>query len=164
MVPQTYNFRSVTVADRALLAGWLSQAHVRAWWGEAEPHDADALADPQVARWIVSLRDHPFAFLQDYSVHEPDHHFAHLPPASRGIDQFIGDPQMIGLGHGRGMIETRCRAMFGQGVPVIATDPHPENSRAIAVYQKLGFRVIGPPQQTPWGLILPMCLRPEALT
>ena len=158
-VQASYAFRRVTVADRAMLAQWLSQPHVRAWWGDADSHDAGALADPRVARWIVSLGDQPFAFLQDYSVHGWDnHHFAQLPAGSRGIDQYIGDPQMAGLGHGPAFIACRCRALFDQGAPVIAIDPHPENARAIAVYQNLGFRVNGPPQETQWGLILPMCL------
>lgn len=39
---------------------------------------------------------------------------------------------------------------------MIATDPHPNNARSIAVYKKLGFKPFGLPQKTQWGLILPM--------
>ncbi|WWR55751.1 hypothetical protein RV999_26300 (plasmid) [Sinorhizobium meliloti] len=39
--------------------------------------------------------------MQDYTVHGwDDHHFAHLAKGSRGIDQYIGDPEMVGVGHG----------------------------------------------------------------
>ncbi len=48
------------------------------------------------------------------------------------------------------------RALFNEGAPVIGTDPHPANERAIAVYRKLGFEPSGPPRDTRWGLILPM--------
>lgn len=66
---------------------------------------------------------------------------------------------MIGVGHGSAFIGARMRALFDEGVPVIATDPHPANERAIAVYRKLGFEPFGPPQETRWGLILPMLAR-----
>ncbi|MBY4610034.1 acetyltransferase [Rhizobium sp. 9T] len=155
-----YSFRRATLDDLPLLAAWQSTPHVRAWWDSDEPYDAEDLADPRVARWIVSTAERPFAFMQDYTVHGwEDHHFAKLPTESRGIDQYIGDPEMIGVGHGSAFIGARMRALFDAGVPVIATDPHPANERAIAVYRKLGFEPSGSPQETRWGLILPMLAR-----
>lgn len=155
-----YSFRKVVLDDLPLLAAWQSAPHVRQWWESAEPYSAADLADPKVARWIVSSDGHPFAFMQDYTVHGwEDHHFAGLPEGSRGIDQYIGDPEMTGRGHGQAFIRARMNALFEAGVPVIATDPHPENPRAIAVYKKLGFEPAGPPEMTQWGLILPMLAR-----
>lgn len=152
-----YRFRQATLDDLALLKAWQTTPHVSRWWGLDPPFDAESLADPRVARWIVSQAAHPFAFMQDYSVHGwEDHHFSHLPKGARGIDQYIGDPEMIGLGHGPAFIGTRLRALFGAGAPVIATDPHPNNDRAIAAYKKLGFKTSGPPQKTKWGVIVPM--------
>lgn len=155
-----YSFRRATLADLDLLMEWQSRPHVREWWDASEPYDEEDLADPRVARCIVSYAGRPFAFMQDYTVHGwPDHHFGHLPKGSRGIDQFIGDPEMIGVGHGSAFIGARMQALFDAGAPVIATDPHPDNERAIAVYRKLGFEPFGPRQETPWGLILPMMAR-----
>jgi aminoglycoside 6'-N-acetyltransferase len=160
MTPNQYSFRKVTLDDLNMLTGWRSNAHVREWWDSDEPYDEADLADPRVTRWIVSNAGRPFAFMQDYAVHGwEEHHFAHLPKGSRGIDQFIGDPEMIGVGHGSAFITMRMQALFDRGTPVIATDPHPKNSRAIAVYKKLGFEPFGPPQKTQWGLILPMCAK-----
>lgn len=106
------------------------------------------------------MDERPFAFMQDYTVHGwENHHFAKLPKGSRGIDQYIGDPDMIGVGHGSAFIGARVQTLFDEGAPVIATDPHPDNKRAIAVYRKLGFGPFGPPQETQWGLILPMRAR-----
>lgn len=140
-----------------MIAAWQGQPHVRAWWDAATPYDADDLADPRVARWIVETGGRSFAFMQDYTVHGWDeHHFAQLPPGSRGIDQFIGEAEMIGHGHGTAFIAARLWALFEAGAPVVATDPHPDNGRAIAAYRKVGFKVFGPPQDTRWGLILPM--------
>lgn len=152
-----YDFRKATVDDLALLTAWRSAPHVREWWGDDAPFDADKLTDPRVARWIVSTGGRPFAFMQDYTVHGwESHHFANLPKGSRGIDQYIGDPEMVGIGHGSALIGCRMQVLFAEGAPVIATDPHPDNARAIAVYKKLGFEQSGPPEQTEWGLILPM--------
>ncbi|WP_424965950.1 GNAT family N-acetyltransferase [Dinoroseobacter sp. S375] len=160
-----YSFRTLTLADAPLLARWRAQPHIHRWWGEERPYDADALRDPRVSRWIVALNTRPMAFLQDYSVHGWDegHHFAHLPAGARGIDQYIGPPELLGRGHGPAFIATHLRSLLAQGAPLIATDPHPENRRAIAAYGKLGFRPAGPVEETGWGPILPMHLRPQTL-
>lgn len=152
-----FEFRQLTIDDLDLLREWQARPHVRAWWDSDEPYNREEISDPRVSRWIVCLDQRPFAFMQDYAVHGwPDHHFAELPNGSRGIDQYIGDPELIGAGHGSAFICARMRTLFDQGAPVIATDPHPDNTRAIYVYKKLGFEPSGPPQETRWGLILPM--------
>lgn len=150
-------FRKVTTADLRLLATWHSQPHVREWWESSEPSTGEELADPRVARWIVSYAGRPFAYMQDYTVHGwSDHHFYQLPKGSRGIDQFIGEPEMMAQGHGSAFILERLKALFAEGAPVVATDPDPKNARAIAAYKKSGFREFGPVQDTPYGRILPM--------
>lgn len=162
--PTTYHFRKVTPEDLDLLARWRATLHVRAWWDSDEPYSLEELADERVARWIVSTQGRAFGYMQDYTVHGwDDHHFASLPKGARGIDQFIGDPNMIGLEHGQGMIRAQMQRLFEAGVPVIGTDPHPDNERAIAVYTKLGFVLLGPAHETKWGLILPMIARPQQL-
>jgi aminoglycoside 6'-N-acetyltransferase len=158
----SYFFNPARVDELAMLRQWMQYPHVNQWWGTDDPYDDEELADCRVSRWIVSFDGRPFAFMQDYSVHGWDqHHFDYLPKGSRGIDQFIGDPDMIGLGHGTSFIRQRMQSLFEAGVRVIATDPHPQNKRAIAVYQKLGFRVVGVQQDTEWGLILPMEACPQ---
>lgn len=145
------------MGDLALLTRWQSHPHVQEWWGDDEPYDEEEINDRRVARWIVETDGIPFAFMQDYTVHGwEEHHFSQLLKGSRGIDQYIGEPEMIGLGHGSTFIAAQVRSLFDAGAPIIATDPHPNNERAIAVYKKVGFEVSGPPEETEWGLILPM--------
>jgi aminoglycoside 6'-N-acetyltransferase len=70
--------------------------------------------------------------MQDYAVHcGGDHPFDHLPAGSRGMDQFIGSPDMIGKGHGQAFIRQRLKVLFAQGIPVVATDPHPEGDQSL---------------------------------
>lgn len=159
-VSMQYIFRKATLDDIHLLNRWQSTPHVQEWWDADEPYDEEELADLRVSRWIVETNDTPFAYMQDYTVHGwGQHHFSGLPEGARGIDQFIGEADMLGLGHGFGFISARMQSLFESGAPVIATDPHPDNERAIAVYKKLGFEVFGNPKQTEWGLILPMLAR-----
>nr|WP_299688564.1 GNAT family N-acetyltransferase [uncultured Tateyamaria sp.] len=149
------------MGDLPMLLAWQMQPHVREWWDLDEPYDQEGLNDPRVSRFVVSFEERPFAFMQDYSVHGwEDHHFAELPKGARGIDQYIGDPKMIGVGHGTAFIGARMRVLFDKGAPIIATDPHPDNERAIAVYTKLGFEPSGQPRESQWGRILPMLAKP----
>ncbi len=152
-----YTFRPAGLDDLAMLSRWQQNPHVSEWWGTDAPFDGNEAADPRVSRWIVGIGGSPIAYMQDYTVHGwGSHHFDYLPAGSRGIDQYIGEPQMTGLGHGSSFIRQRMSAIFAAGAPVICTDPHPRNERAIAVYEKLGFRVVGPSQETRWGVVLPM--------
>lgn len=157
-----YGFRRAGRDDLPMLNAWLRHPHLAEWWGPDASMDEDDLADADCDLWIVALDEVPFAYLQDYDVHAwPDHHLGSLPPGSRGIDQFIGDPAMLNAGHGTAFIRQRLAGLFADGVPAVGTDPHPDNARAIAAYRKAGFRVIGEPVDTPWGRSLPMrCDRP----
>ena len=157
----SYDFHDVISADLPLLLQWRAQPHVLEWWDAPTPNEEFEFDDPRVARYIVSFRQQPFGYIQDYDVHGWEgHHFADLPEHARGIDQYIGRRDMIGKGHGTRFIGLRMQALFKRGAPVIATDPHPENTRAIAVYRKLGFQPAGEPQDTQWGRILPMLAKP----
>lgn len=156
-----YRFSLASEADLDLIARWIETPPVAHWWIEADgqpapPIDEDDLADPNIAVWIVSHDDQPFAYLQDYDVHAwPGHHFAHLPPGSRGIDQFIGDPAMLGRGHGSAFIRAYVDGLFAKGVPAVGTDPNPTNARAIRAYEKAGFLPVRE-CDTEWGHVLLM--------
>jgi aminoglycoside 6'-N-acetyltransferase len=161
LVVQAYSFRRMRLDDLVMVHRWLKAPAVREWWIDAEgrpadPIEADDLAEPDVAMWVVSFEGRPFAFMQDYDPHAWDgHHFAHLPPGSRGIDQFIGEANMIGRGHGSSFIRARVDSLLAGGVPAIGTDPHPDNARAIRAYEKAGF--LGrETRETAWGRCLLM--------
>jgi aminoglycoside 6'-N-acetyltransferase len=157
-----YHFRPVTDADIPLLRDWRARPHVRQWWGAPELEDpADVLAEDSVAMWIVEHDGRPFAYAQDYSPHHwAAHPFAYLPPGSRGIDQYIGEADMLDRGHGSAFIRSHVERLFAAGVPVVGTDPHPENARAIRAYEKAGFIIVNGPMDTRWGrAVLMECRR-----
>lgn len=155
-----YGFKRVDESDLPLINAWITHPHVARWW-DSDAFTAADLEDTRVSLWLVCSDEHPFAFIQDYAVHGwPDHHFGYLPEGARGIDQFIGVEAMLGRGHGPAFIRAHLGRLFDAGVPVVGTDPHPDNIRAIRAYRKAGFRITGRAQATDWGLALRMECRP----
>lgn len=143
-----------------MLLRWRQGPEVLRWWGPWQHAEAEYeahLADPAMAMWIVELvrpgaAPRPFAFAQDYACHAWDPHpFSYLPAGSRGVDQYIGEPDLLGLGHGSALLRQQCDRLFAAGVPAIGTDPHPDNERAIRAYQKAGFAIASGPVDTRWG-------------
>ena len=157
-----YRFRSMAPLDLPLITRWRAMPHVIQWWGdpEVEP-EADKLRDSRIAMWIVEYDGRPFAFAQDYDVHGWDPHpFAHLPAGARGIDQFIGEADMLDRGHGSAFVRQHVAMLYAHGAPAVGTDPHPDNHRACRAYEKAGFSATAGPVATPWGTaILMECWR-----
>jgi aminoglycoside 6'-N-acetyltransferase len=58
----------------------------------------------------------------------------------RAIDQFIGEPDMIGRGHGSALIRSFIEDLLQGGTPRAATDPNPANARAVRAYEKAGLQ------------------------
>ncbi len=149
---QTYGFRRLDPDHLVLVNEWQRRPHVAEWWDATTEYTVDDIADRRVAMWLVELHGKPFAFIQDYVVHGfVEHHFAYLPPGSKGIDQFIAEPGLLGFGYGPAFIKAHVARLFSEGVPVIGTDPHPRNARAIAAYRKAGFKVVSEGVKTAWG-------------
>ncbi len=148
-----YLFRPVTHADVSLLRCWRARPHVIEWWGNPHLEDPEeVLADTRISMWIVEHEGRPFAYAQDYSPHDwSPHPFSYLRKGARGIDQYIGEPVFLDRGHGSAFVRAHCNRLFAAGTPVIGTDPHPNNKRALRAYQKAGFAIVSGPQDTRWG-------------
>jgi len=139
----TYTFRPITRADLPMFKSWLTNPHIAGWWGDsgtearlvAEDLDAD-----YIDMRIVEHKGAPFAYVQDYNAHQwgaPQ--YADLPSDARAVDTFLGDPAYLRQGHATGYLRARLGELT-QTFPVVAVDPDPANTRAIATYQRAGFR------------------------
>ena len=140
-----FGFRRVTKDDLPLLRQWLSAAHVRRWWGDParELADiADALTETGVEPYIVSSGERPIGYLQSYDLRAAWAlgQLLDQPAGTVGIDQFIGEADMVGKGHGPRFIAAACEEFFDAGAPRVVTDPDPANRRAVRAYEKAGFR------------------------
>ena len=138
-----YVFRPMTAADLPLLQRWLDTPEVVFWWGDPDAQYKLVSADldhPDMDQFIVSLSEQPFGYIQCYALSTWNQNFGAQPPATRGIDQFIGEPDMIGRGHGSGFIRQFVEALLTSGIPRVVTDPDPKNGRAVRAYTKAGFQ------------------------
>lgn len=161
-----YAFRPLAQGDRPLLERWFRQPHVREWWDDPDKGAAgllDLIDDVSVEPLIVELNARAIGYLQSYDPHlEDDHPYADQPFGTLGIDQFIGEPDLVGQGHGAAFVKVFCELLFEEGCPRVVTDPDTRNARAIRAYTKAGFRVIGE-RTSQYGHVLLMALdAPEA--
>src|SRR4030095_2884787 len=141
-----YQFRTVSTQDLPLLRGWLERPHVREWWGDPGQglsRIRENISDPAIDVFIVSNADVPIGYIQSWDPHaEADHPCRDQPLGTRGIDQFIGELDFVGRGHGSAFIRVFVEHLFDAGAPRVVTDPNPRNTRAIRAYTKAGFRPI----------------------
>jgi aminoglycoside 6'-N-acetyltransferase len=139
-----YDLRPATAQDLPMFARWLATPEVVRWWGEPA-HELELLAqdlsNPLMTMRVVSFEGRPFAYAQDYDVHSwPQPHLAHLPPRARAIDAFIGEPDMVGAGHGSAFLRLLAKRLIAKGAPLVAIDPDAANLRARRAYARAGFR------------------------
>jgi aminoglycoside 6'-N-acetyltransferase len=134
----------MTAADLPLVRRWLQTPQVAQWWGDATEQFAlisGDLEEPAMDQFIVAKDGRPFAYLQCYDPAAwPDNGLGLHPNDTRGIDQFIGETDMIARGHGAAFIRTFTDGLIAAGTPRIVTDPDPMNFRAVRAYEKAGFR------------------------
>ncbi|MFZ0093370.1 MAG: GNAT family N-acetyltransferase, partial [Pseudolabrys sp.] len=91
--------------------------------------------------FIVVRETRPFAYLQSYNPAAWDNGgLGPQPAGTRGIDQFIGEADMLDRGHGSAFIRSFIDQLLTAGTPRVVTDPDPANARAIRAYEKAGFR------------------------
>jgi aminoglycoside 6'-N-acetyltransferase len=137
-----YQFRPFTADDLPLMARWLQRPHMAEWWGDPDQQLAIVRADiddPAMDQYLVLFADTPFAYLQCYRMTHWNDCFGPQPVGSLGIDQSIGEADMVGRGHGSAFIRQFTDGLLAAGTPRIVTDPAPGNGRAIRCYEKAGF-------------------------
>lgn len=144
------SFRLLRPEDLSLFHAWVQRPHVAQWW------DAPRTAEDIVAEYlpvaegrsstrayIASLGATPIGFIQSYGVVDSGdgRWTGETDPGARGIDQFLVDGDRLGQGLGTRMIRAFLHELFADAaVTQVQTDPSPDNGRAIACYEKCGFR------------------------
>lgn len=142
MVAARYEFTPMTAADLPLIRRWLETPHVAEWWHDpAEQFElvSGDLGHPDMAQFIVATAAQPFAYLQCYNVSAWDAGFGPQPDGTRGLDQFIGEADMLDRGHGSALVRVFAEDLLANGTPRVVIDPDPGNTRAVRAYEKAGF-------------------------
>ena len=157
-----YGFRPAAHDDLPMLRRWRESPEARRWWGDPDFEFAlieEDLGNPLMRMRIVSLDGRPFAYVQDHDIGAwPQDHLARLPAGTRALDTFIGEPDLVGLGHGSAFLRLVARQLVAEGAPCVVVDPDPDNRRARRAYAKAGFgaeRLV----QTPDGMAVLMVFR-----
>jgi aminoglycoside 6'-N-acetyltransferase len=144
MPQDIYRNRPMQPRDLPMVRAWLAAPHVREWWGEPDEQFALVSGDLHqraLEQFIVISGERPFAYLQCYEQSTwPENGLGAHPAGTRGVDQFIGEPGMVGCGHGSAFIRAFAAGLLAAGTPRVLTDPDPANVRAIRAYENAGFR------------------------
>ncbi|MEM6711549.1 MAG: GNAT family N-acetyltransferase [Pseudomonadota bacterium] len=144
-----YRFVPVMEADRPLLIEWLSAPDARKWWGDPA-HELKLIYEGEVSGesrgFIAHKEDGPFAYIQCWPCDaQPEEAVAKEPwvreqaPGTLGVDITIGQPDLLGKGHGSKAVRAFCDMLFAEGAPRIIIDPDATNQRAVRAYEKAGF-------------------------
>jgi aminoglycoside 6'-N-acetyltransferase len=148
---RTYAFRPMSAKDLPTIKRWLGMPHVSQWWHDPSEQFELVSRDldhPDMAQFIVAADGREFAYLQCYNLSAWNTGFGPQPKGARGLDQFIGEADMLGCGHGSAFIRAFADQLLAAGTPRVVTDPDPANARAIRAYEKAGFcrdRVVDTP-------------------
>ena len=141
-----YQFRPISAADLPMVRRWLETPHVAQWWHDPDEQFAlvsEDLDHPAMDQFVVTADDRPFAYLQCYDPTAwSNNGLGTHPLGTRGIDQFIGEPDMVDRGHGSALIRSFVDGLLKKGTPRVVTDPDPENIRAVRAYEKAGFEKV----------------------
>src|SRR5258708_26326061 len=138
MAHPAYVFRPMSETDLPLVKRWLGEPHVMQWWGDTYEQFDIVSGDLEVEamdQFIVATDDRPFGYLQCYNPAVwPDNSLARPPQGTRGIDQFIGEQDMVDRGHGSAFIRRFIDQLLAGGTSRVITDPDPSHARALRAY------------------------------
>src|SRR5258708_6034251 len=135
MAHPAYEFRPMSEADLPLVKRWLGEPHVMQWWrGTCEQLEiVSGDFEVEVMDQFIGARDdRPFGYLQCYNPEVwPDNGLGVHPNGTWGIDQFIGELNMVDRGHGSAFIRSFIDRLLAAGATRARTDPDPANARAL---------------------------------
>ncbi len=133
-----FDFAAAKPDQRELLHRWFDQKHIKEWMhGAGLQSTLNGLekffrGESATTYWIGYDHDVPFAFLIT----------APAGVDAMTLDVFICDVRYLGRGLAVPMIRSFLLSLFSH-VKKVLIDPEATNTRAIHIYQKVGFRITG---------------------
>lgn len=131
------SLRALNENDFPMIWHWLQRPHVKQWWDDGQTCLEEVVEtfsdEPEtMQRYILEMDGEPMGYGQICTLDE----------ARVGIDLFLAHVEWLSKGIGQASLRALLAEAQAQGQAQIATiDPHPDNDRAIACYQKVGFVV-----------------------
>lgn len=157
-VKNVYQTEEITVRllepeDELILVRWLSDPEVLQYYeGRDQPHDLDQVRahfyhqEDEASRCIVEYGGRPIGYIQFYEL-EPEERAAYGYTDSDeiiyGTDQFIGETDCWNRGIGTQLVQSmKSYLTYERHARKIVMDPQAWNERALACYEKCGFRQV----------------------
>jgi aminoglycoside 6'-N-acetyltransferase len=152
----SYTFAPLSEEHLDLIRRWLLEPHVKRWWddGVKTPYPDAVIADYREAiqgndptyHYLAEIDGKAVGMFQHYRIaDDPEYAKAlALGEDAVGVDLFIGEPELIGRGHGPAMLRQFLRdvAFPFHGLDVCVIGPSVKNLAAIGAYAKIGFRAL----------------------
>ncbi|WP_456288879.1 acetyltransferase [Paenibacillus sp. AK002] len=146
--------RELEEKDECSLASWLSNPDVLQYYeGRDNPHDVERVrehfyVDDDETRCIIEYEGKPIGYIQFYLLDEDtldEYGYDGNDAVGRtfATDQFIGEPDYWNRGIGTKLVTSMMDYLvFQRQADRIVMDPQAWNERAIACYEKCGFRKV----------------------
>lgn len=146
--------------DYALMVRWRNEPHVARWWENDDDPTPTTLEriverygprtddDADTTSCLIELEGRPIGYVQFYpwGAYEDvvrDMGFEILD-GTFGIDIFIGEPDVVGLGYGSRIVDLLSRYLFAErAASRIAIVTALDNHVAQRAYERAGFRKVG---------------------
>ena len=133
------SLRPATIDDAPALASILAEPAVATWWGgyDLERVRTDLLGpEPEEEPFVIEVDGVVVGYLQVFEEDEPEFRYAALDLFLRTASQ--------GEGLGPDAIRTMAAHLIDErGHHRLTIDPAVANERAIAAYERVGFRPVG---------------------
>lgn len=151
-----FKFKIIDQTQQALVYNWLHKPHVATWfYGKGLQntlnHVDEFVHAAQVSNihgsqyWLAYDNATPFAFLITSLIHKPGDELTSWcleNGQAMTLDMLIGDTNYLGQGIAHHVIQEFLLSQFSHVVEVLI-DPEASNTRAVHVYEKAGFKIIG---------------------
>jgi hypothetical protein len=146
-----FSFERVLVKYQKLILSWFQQPHVTEWFcGQGLENTIQELnkflhGSSIFQYWLAFDQQHPFALLMTSSVDKPSDELTRWcsdTGETITLDILIGDSNYLGKGIAHHLIQRFLVSRFPH-VKEVLIDPDATNLRAIHVYKKAGFQIIG---------------------
>jgi len=149
-----YTFAPLREEDLDLIRRWLLEPHVKRWWddGVKTPYPEAVIDDYREAiqgkdptyHYLARIDGRRAGMLQHYRIADsPEYAEAlALGEDAIGVDLFIGEPELVGRGHGPVMLRQFLSdvAFPFHRIEACVIGPSVQNAAAIRAYEKAGFR------------------------
>jgi RimJ/RimL family protein N-acetyltransferase len=140
-----FSFKPVDKSQQTLIHEWIGQKHINEWLhGDGLKNTIEDLEQfvnkgaAWATHWIAYDGEIPFAYLLTSEVEKSVEH----PEDAITLDLFICRLDYIGKGLSVPMIHEFLLSQFSH-ITEVLIDPEVSNARAIHVYKKAGFTIVG---------------------